>query len=161
MTLNAHSMTMQHRTIRACAAIVIGASAAACGDSPTASLSDLHVTASISRPEFKLGDTTTVTTTITNTSKYPLQIAESSCVKYFEIVSGETIVGPGQYICSAGALSPLVLEGGETRQFAEVWGGDNRSSKQKLGAGTYTLRARVNSRIGVALSPTTTIKILP
>lgn len=156
-----HSKPIRTVIIRACAAIALAGSLVACGDSPTALLSDLQVTASISRPEFKSGDTTTVTTTITNTGKYALQITDSSCLPYFEVVRDEIVVAPGAGVCAAVAILPFTLAGGETRVFKDVWRGDNRAVQQKLVAGTYGLRARVQSTIGVTISAASTINILP
>ena len=152
---------IRNRIVRACAAMAVMGSMMACGDSSSPSLADLEVTTTISRPEFKSGDTTTVTTTITNTSAQAVRIDQPFCVAYFEITRSDDVVAPGTPFCILSASVPGALAGGETREIKELWHGDNRAWQQPLSAGTYQLRGRVHTNIGAALSDPITINILP
>ncbi|MEO7998949.1 MAG: hypothetical protein ABI852_15970 [Gemmatimonadaceae bacterium] len=147
--------------MRALAIATLGVSANACNSPTQSTAADLSVNMTASRAQFRSGDTTTFTTSIVNNGETTVVIAESSCVAYFEVSSGSHLVAPGQPICAAVAFSPIVLAAGETRQFKEVWHGENRTLQVMLNSGAYSVRSRVNTSVGAIVSTPLSIQILP
>lgn len=140
---------------------VAACTATAC-DSPTQSTAaDLSASVAVSRAQFRSGDSTTFTTTIVNNGETRVLLAEPGCVAYFEVVSGTNVVAPGQFICALIAYGPIELAPGQTKQFTEVWHGENRTLQVMLGAGAYSVRAKVMTTVGAVVSAPVPIEILP
>lgn len=153
---------MNSSFLRAISLAALGICTAACGDSPTQStVADISVSVAVSRAQFRSGDTTTFTTSIRNNGETPVLLAERGCVAYFEVVSGSNVVAPGQPICALAAISPITLAPNETKTFAEIWHGENRTLQVMVNSGTYDVRANVHTSVGAVVSTPISIQILP
>lgn len=132
----------------------------ACDNSISQSIEHVTVSVNASRPEFVTGDTTTITVTVTNTDSKSVMITVPSCAFGFELKRAATEDAPAKKGC-LGVDGSYLLSAGQTREFAQIWIGQEYGYAVMLSPGKYSMRGVVSTNRGEIVSEFTPIEILP
>ena len=99
----------------------------------------------VSRPIFKIADTTTIQVTISNNGTDPVSV-DVGCGSFFEVFDGTGQVAPGYVSCPTVFVPPHTLAAGATYTESYVWRGQRDYSTGAtvyLPAGLYSVRAAI------------------
>ena len=110
---------------------------------PADPLSGVHALVLVSRPVFKVADTTTIQVVITNNGTKSVNI-DVGCGSFFEITNGSAIVAPGYVSCPSVYVPPRTLGAGETYSETYLWHGETNyqtGAITNLVAGFYSVNA--------------------
>jgi hypothetical protein len=157
---------IESRLVAKTATVLVLAACVSHLDSP---VHDLLIWANADPVELRQGETMTIRVVVTNRGGGPRAITSNRCPEPFVVTTQDgTVVAPPQRICTLIAETKT-LAPGEEFVFSVGWPGDRRletlnplgRGSSTLPPGTYHLRGRVGTELGLLESEPVTIRIVP